>query len=486
MDEKINLVRSIFNSDGFRNGSEQQKVAIISQILQTGELSGKEVFRIYNESRISNNTSNNTLNIPNELDASQATQLAKLPYDVFINVILAGDIRGEDLLSLCNSSKVLQDYCNRSLTLPNGQEVSQYLFRQLIEKTRPGYVVNDNDVPKNVYERLTSKTPEDFPALVGFLEQLQDHELLPDDEYLPAPRNIQTLLYNDQDQWGLLFRNLKLDQRNPAIGGALKIKKFLDSSFDLLNSNLQYIAVPENIPTVNQTILPDNNMNGAQLIAVHNIPMLPGGLLPGMLPAANAINPILALQQGQFHPTLNNLVPDIFHSVIGGVYQLWEQTHNFPRILDYLKDTLNLDLETIVARTYQAVSMTTNPAFSPFSGLTEAHIVNLWQNYEQSYRNVINDLLPQDTKELNKLIYNSLVQLVDRYLDLYQNSINELTAQGMELPSDALSTLAELTQISQDLHEGVYNRIIKWLVNIHKGVLSGQYSLFTPISGPPQ
>src|ERR1039457_3942568 len=110
MEDQLNLVRSIFSSDGFRDSTQDQQRVIIGQIIETRELLQEQIMKLYDESQDLSNLHglSNTSNI----SVSQAEQLQNLPYDVFTNIILTGDIRGEDLLSLCNSSKVIQEYCN--------------------------------------------------------------------------------------------------------------------------------------------------------------------------------------------------------------------------------------------------------------------------------------------------------------------------------------------------------------------------------------
>jgi hypothetical protein len=487
MADKVNLIKKILTSDRFRNSTAEQQQEIMKQILETKEVSQEELEQLYND--------------------TYKHQLEKLPYNLFTNIVLSGDIKGEDLLSLCNSSAVLREYCNRPVILETGQKISQYLFRQLIEKERPGYPVGDQEEPRTVYEKLTTKRFEDFSPLVQFIERLHDEEFLSDDEYLASPKNLQMLLYaSGSDQWGLLFR--ELFNINPAnnnyttileSGKTNALKEFLDTSYQLVEDNLHYIVNPETIPTVNPTVNPivlqDNNINGVQLVAVHHFAMpavlqagpfqagaLPAGPLPAIGPLLQPYNPLL--QAGNRFTANPNR--EEYQTVLNQIGFLWDKNHSFPEILNALMNSLNIDLATIVQRIRSAITMTSNPQFIPpiFKAFQNNNdIVNMWQNYEKFYILIVNMLLPKDSKSLENLVLNGLISIVDHDLDLYSNAIQDQIDDGQEanLPLDAKSSLAELSQISKDLHNGVYGRIVKWLVKLHRDVQSGKYSIFTPI-----
>jgi len=71
--------------------------------------------------------------------------LNSLDYNTFITFILLGQIRGAHLIALCNSSRKLTEYCNRSLVVTNFNQrenneennincETQYLFRLLLNR----------------------------------------------------------------------------------------------------------------------------------------------------------------------------------------------------------------------------------------------------------------------------------------------------------------------------------------------------------------
>ena len=430
MEDQLNLVRSIFSSDGFRNADQDQQRVIIGQIIETRELSQEQIMKLYDESQDLSNLPglSNTSNI----SVSQATQLANLPYDVFTNIILTGDIRGEDLLSLCNSSKVIQEYCKRALVLPTGQKVSQYLYRQLIEKERPGYLVGDQEQPRDVYQQLTTKRLEDLWTLLKFLEDVQDNEMDPDDnKKLIPPRNLQMLLYNyTQDQWALLFRGLKLDLNDPTINKAIAIKAFLDQSNTLLIDGITALSKRSNLETlIKMKIIPEANIE-------------------------------------------------------------WNVTQSFPAVLNSFLENLNIDLETLVGllrtvlRRKKYLHSTIRKALDKFR---DGDIIKLWENYEGFYLVTLNALLPKDNKSLEKLILDGLRDVVRNFIQRYNVTLEDTFERiGIGPTEEQQETLGKLIQVSLDFDTGVYDRIIRCLVKIHKGVLNQHYSIFTPLGEIPQ
>ena len=111
MEDKLNLIRQIFESPAFRDQTKEEQQVVVNQIISTGEVSAKEVEYLY--ARM--NTS----------------WLEKLPYDLFLRFVLDSGLKGKDVINLCNSSSVLNDYCNRGLELQDGTVVDQYLFMKI-------------------------------------------------------------------------------------------------------------------------------------------------------------------------------------------------------------------------------------------------------------------------------------------------------------------------------------------------------------------
>jgi alpha-tubulin suppressor-like RCC1 family protein len=84
--------------------------------------------------------------------------LEQFDYNTFLSFILAGDIKGKDLLALCNTSKKFQNYCNQGFEVENkdGDVIridDQYLFRVLLAKmrTRPRF----GKTPRETYIERT-------------------------------------------------------------------------------------------------------------------------------------------------------------------------------------------------------------------------------------------------------------------------------------------------------------------------------------------
>ena len=113
------------------------------------------------------------------------SMLERLPYDVFMNVIQTSDMTGKDLIHLCNSSPFLNEYCNRSLVLPNGDKLNQYLFRILLQNK---YNINlpSEANPREEYRRVVIGDALLFRKLKEILEVIgSGYDPLPDTLYKP-------------------------------------------------------------------------------------------------------------------------------------------------------------------------------------------------------------------------------------------------------------------------------------------------------------
>jgi alpha-tubulin suppressor-like RCC1 family protein len=93
--------------------------------------------------------------IQEDEDEKTRQLLNSLDYNTFINIVTTGDIAGQRLLSLCSTSKKLNDYCNRGFQLrdaqgePVGELQNQYLFRLLLNKL--GIAIPPGKTPKQTY-----------------------------------------------------------------------------------------------------------------------------------------------------------------------------------------------------------------------------------------------------------------------------------------------------------------------------------------------
>ena len=128
------LLRKILQSPIFLSKTIEDQQAILNEILLTGEITREDLSRI-----ISEEADKQKVKQENE---RLAQLLNSLDYNTFLTFILTGNIRGKKLITLCSSSKKLNEYCNRGFQLMNGQGISvgglrdQYLFRLLLEKER--------------------------------------------------------------------------------------------------------------------------------------------------------------------------------------------------------------------------------------------------------------------------------------------------------------------------------------------------------------
>lgn len=88
---------------------------------------------------------------------TQYSYLENLPYDVFLKTIDAGEIKDKDLINLCNSSPILNNYCDRDYLIKNQQTdqivkiIPQYVFSRILEKAK--IRVLPKEIPKRVYIR---------------------------------------------------------------------------------------------------------------------------------------------------------------------------------------------------------------------------------------------------------------------------------------------------------------------------------------------
>jgi hypothetical protein len=137
----ITMVVSILRSPIFlAYGTEQQK-AVLDQIIATGELSSQDVYRLFQE------------------ETNQYNYLENLPYNVFVNIIDSGEIKGRDLVHLCNSSSKLRAMClkTREFVDLQGKVYSvktEYVYRRVLEQL--GILVGPNEHPSEIYAKLSS------------------------------------------------------------------------------------------------------------------------------------------------------------------------------------------------------------------------------------------------------------------------------------------------------------------------------------------
>ena len=152
----FDLVRQILTSQRFRAQTTDQQQATLDEIVATGEITREEIFNLITEQAKKEYDAKVYGNVNNMIRG-----LEGLDYTTFVNVIMSGKIRGRDLLSLCTTSKKLNDYCNRSFQpttrqgVPYGEKQDQYLFKILLDKA--GVQPKNGETPKDAYLRMLNQ-----------------------------------------------------------------------------------------------------------------------------------------------------------------------------------------------------------------------------------------------------------------------------------------------------------------------------------------
>jgi alpha-tubulin suppressor-like RCC1 family protein len=160
-EQVFNFVRSILRSELFNVQSVEEKRKSLNQILETGEITQQELSDLIRENvKEQEKRINEMLSILDNFNRDEMIIiLEKFNYNDFLNFVLKGDVKGKDLLALCNTSKKFQEYCNKGLEVKNnnGDIVkfdNQYLFRLLLSKMKITTIPNYK-TPKELYIEKT-------------------------------------------------------------------------------------------------------------------------------------------------------------------------------------------------------------------------------------------------------------------------------------------------------------------------------------------
>ena len=300
----------------------------------------------------------------------------------------------------------------------------------MIEKERPGYVVSDQEQPREVYKDLTTKTIKDFTKLVAAIDRFNQEDYTMEEQVEP-PKTIQALLYDDSDrQFELLFYHLTIDKDNPNLMDYYLIKHFLDTSLDPLLTAIHYIS-------------------DAEIMEI--------------------------MRMGN----------DWYQTIINGVRDIWQRTRSFPQVLLYLSNStrgiLNPKRLAEAVKAYFDKGTTFTVAATIFQRYSVDDVVKLWENFEGYYLTCLNALLPKDDVALEKLILDRLIRIVDEYLNGANDRINEIIQDGNQPNDEDNEPLRYLTETKTDLEKGAYHKVIRWLIGIHYGVLNRKYSIFSAV-----
>ena len=223
-ENKSDVVKHILASDTFRNADDETKDEIINEIAATGELSKDDI-----------------LHIRDNLNKLDVSYLESLPYDVFVNVILAGNIRGKDIIRLCNASTKLNKYCHKDYRLKDGRILDQYLFRRLLEKE---FQYGDSEdfkdyYPRELYEEFAI---QNFRDLIYLLEDILS---VGSNKEIILPKTLKELLYrlsNDIYSSHIpLLSDLQIDPKAPDYGGLLWTKDILNNGSNIIRTVSQIL-----------------------------------------------------------------------------------------------------------------------------------------------------------------------------------------------------------------------------------------------------
>lgn len=154
---------------------------------------------------------NGYIEINTEKVKKRNKSLEDISYGVFLSIV--NNLEGKDLINLCNSSRKLNAYCNKPLTLLNGKVIDQYLFRVLLEKSGIGgneiehyQAINPILTPREIYKRK-----EDILSYNRLTEKLKKLEK---EAYVYPPRIFFDLLYNEEENDCGFLQNYFRPQRD--------------------------------------------------------------------------------------------------------------------------------------------------------------------------------------------------------------------------------------------------------------------------------
>lgn len=124
--------------------------------------------------------------------------LEALPYNIFMNLVLKEKIEGKDLISLCNSSPLINQKCNRGFAKTNGEIVPQFIFYNLLQKMGidPNQYANfgSKDYRAFYIKTINHKLFQSVKDKIDFIFKVIEQEEDP-----PEPRIIYTMFYDNPD-----------------------------------------------------------------------------------------------------------------------------------------------------------------------------------------------------------------------------------------------------------------------------------------------
>lgn len=132
--DKLFKVRKIVSSAKFQALADSHKLELVERLVDQG-MRRSDVLGIISDVQQSTGkiASAHDILTGKTAPAHDINFLESLPYDILMSIIQSGNIKGKDLLSLCDTSPIISKHCNRDLVLPDGTVKTQYLFRKQLE-----------------------------------------------------------------------------------------------------------------------------------------------------------------------------------------------------------------------------------------------------------------------------------------------------------------------------------------------------------------
>jgi hypothetical protein len=186
---------------------KQQKLEQARKILlhpNFNKLTPEQIQEVYRTILASGLTKDDISNILRSSNSKEISYLESLPYNVFSNLILTGEILGKDLIALCNSSPLINEKCNQSFTGIDGKVIPQFLFYNILKKM--GINLDTPDMNETIlkiggyrefYKRVIDN--EAFFSLHRKLKLLDKITSLAGSSVLVIPDTVYDVLYNKED-----------------------------------------------------------------------------------------------------------------------------------------------------------------------------------------------------------------------------------------------------------------------------------------------
>jgi len=153
--DRIAKTRVILRNKGFLRKSLDDKQIYLNLLLAKGLR--EDHLKILLREKLDEDNALYVADLPIGIDSNKAKAFELLPFEVFSNLVLSQNLKAKDLLSLCNTSNKLHEYCNKSDRLFNvktGQTTfeSYALFRKILAKQ--GFSLQPWQNPRMILRRV--------------------------------------------------------------------------------------------------------------------------------------------------------------------------------------------------------------------------------------------------------------------------------------------------------------------------------------------